>query len=105
MEMIDENGFIIAPHQRVTQIPVDEDRKIDWGAITTRITRAQRVNEMEQSTFDNMYSGFRITCIACGSTKVAVKNGMDYHPDDGTWGEVKLKCENCEYSITIAECL
>lgn len=44
---------------------------------------------------------FVCTCPQCGGTGVGVTSDFDWHPDDGVWGGVSLRCTSCGYEKEI----
>jgi len=52
---------------------------------------------------DDSGKGFTVSCNLCGSKNVHLYNGLRWHPEDGEWGEVTLKCWDCDSEIELLD--
>lgn len=60
-----------------------------------------KLERVTQDDCQKMYPGFTVTCQACGSTRVAVRNTLGSSPESGSWGNVTLECAECEANVEV----
>lgn len=63
-----------------------------------------RIVTQAQARFrDSTGKGFTVTCNNCSGKNVHLYNDLDYHPGDGEWGSVTLKCWDCDDEIELLD--